>query len=84
VRRIWADGRELDLEQITMRVYTGSEDQPVDPLIAAKQGEGNAPAYRGMAYVVLRAVPALGAYGNRIPQFQFEVLRPDGVLNAQG
>ena len=80
VRRVWADGKELDLEQITMRIYRGSEDQPVDPLIAAKQGEGNAPAYRGMACVVFERFP-LAEYGNRIPQFQFEVMRATGSLN---
>lgn len=80
VRRIWADGKELDLEQITMRVYRGGEDQPVDPLIAAKQGDGNAPAYRGIAYVVFERLP-LADYGNRIPQVQFEVMRPSGRLN---
>lgn len=82
VRRIWADGRELDLEEMRFRVYRGSEDQPVDPLIAARQGGGNAPAYRGVAYVVIERFP-LGDYGNRIPQFQFEVMRPAGGLNRR-
>ena len=82
VRRVWADGRELDLEEVTLRVYRGGEDQPVDPLIAAKQGEDNAPAYRGVAYAVFERF-ALADYGNRIPQFQFEVIRPVGRLNLQ-
>lgn len=82
VRRIWADGKELDLEQVTVRVYRGSENQPVDPLVAAKQGAGNAPAYRGTAYVVFERFP-LADYGNRIPQFQFEVMRPVGQLNEK-
>ncbi len=51
VRRVWADGRELDLTAIEMRVYRGDEAQLPDPLIEAKQGEGNAPAYRGLAYL---------------------------------
>ena len=75
VRSIWADGREVDQEEIELRVYRGSEDQQPDPLIEAKQGAGNAPAYRGTAYVVFERF-ALADYGNRIPQFQFEVLRP--------
>lgn len=82
VRRVWADGRELDLGEVTLRVYRGDEDQPVDPLIAARQGDGNAPAYRGVAYVVFQRFP-IGDYGNRIPQFQFEVIRPVGRLNRQ-
>lgn len=79
IRRIWADGREIDRERIELRVHRGAEAQAVDPLVSAKQGAGNAPAYRGTAYVVIERF-ALADYGNRIPQFQFEVLRPVGEL----
>lgn len=79
IRRIWADGVELDRETIDLRVYTGSEDQLPDPLIEAKQGIGNTPAYRGVTYVVLDRLP-ISQYGNRIPQLQFEVIRPVGDL----
>ena len=44
VRRIWADGRELDLSSLSVRVYTGTRHQPPDPLIEAKQGAGRTPA----------------------------------------
>ena len=81
IRRVWADGREVDLTRIELRIYRGDEEQPVDPLIAAKQGDGNAPAYRGAAYVVIERF-ALEDYGNRIPQFQFEVLRPVGQAGS--
>jgi hypothetical protein len=79
IRRVWVDGREIDRDTIDMRVRRGRETQGVDPLISTKQGAGNAPAYRGTAYVVLERF-ALADYGNRIPQFQFEVLRPVGSL----
>ncbi|RLP25311.1 glycoside hydrolase/phage tail family protein [Mesorhizobium sp. YM1C-6-2] len=79
IRRVWADGREIDRERIELRVYRGTEAQAADPLIAAKQGAGNTPAYRGTAYVAIERF-ALADYGNRIPQFQFEVLRPVGEL----
>lgn len=82
VRRVWADGEELDLTEVEMRFYPGSETQDVDPLIAAKQGDGNAPAYRGVAYVVFERLP-LDDYGNRIPVLQFEVIRPLGRLESQ-
>ncbi|AYD00241.1 glycoside hydrolase/phage tail family protein [Neorhizobium sp. NCHU2750] len=82
VRRVWADGREIDLTTIEMRVYRGDEAQLPDPLIEAKQGEGMAPAYRGLAYVVFERLP-LDVYGNRIPVLQFEVLRPVGRLESQ-
>ncbi|KAA0698112.1 hypothetical protein DTW90_14550 [Neorhizobium sp. P12A] len=82
IRRVWADGKEIDLTEIEMRVYTGSETQLPDPLIEAKQGAGDAPAYRGLAYVVFDHLP-LDPYGNRIPLFQFEVVRPIGRLENQ-
>lgn len=79
IRRIWADGQELDLTEIEMRVYRGTDTQAPDPLIEAKQGAGNAPAYRGTAYVVFERIP-LDRFGNRLPQFQFEVMRPVGKV----
>ncbi|TXR49873.1 baseplate multidomain protein megatron [Phyllobacterium endophyticum] len=74
IRRIWVDGKELDQTRCTIRVFSGTTSQPIDPLIEAKQGQGNAPAYRDTAYVVFDRFP-LDDYGNRIPQFQFEVVR---------
>jgi hypothetical protein len=77
VLRIWADGKPLDTSGLTVRTYTGDEAQTADPLILAKQGD--APAYRGLAYVVFERLP-LAAFGNRIPQLSFEVVRPVGRL----
>lgn len=74
IKRVWADGRELDLSQIDMRIYYGGDDQLPDPLIEAKQGAGQTPAYRGLAYVVFDKMP-IENYGNRIPVFHFEVTR---------
>ncbi|MEN0088679.1 MAG: hypothetical protein AAF737_09620, partial [Pseudomonadota bacterium] len=82
IRRVWADGQELDVTDIEMRVYTGTQTQLPDPLIEANQGQGKAPAYRGMAYVVFEGLP-LEAFGNRIPQLSFEVMRPIGKLEPQ-
>jgi GTA TIM-barrel-like domain/Putative phage tail protein len=75
VRRVWADGKPVDLTGITMRLHVGDEMQPADPLIIAKQGASGAPAYRGIAYVVFERL-ALENFGNRLPQFTFEVVRP--------
>ncbi len=75
--RVWADGKPFDLTEVTYRVHLGTEDQEPDSLIAAKQGEGDddaAPAYRGLAYVVFEHLP-LEAFGNRLPQLSFEVVR---------
>lgn len=79
VARIWADGQPLDLSNLTIRVHAGTEDQQPDPLIVAKQGAANAPAYRGVAYVVFERLPLAG-FGNRIPQLAFEIVRPVGKL----
>lgn len=75
VRRIWADGNELDMTTLPMRIYKGAEDQLPDPLIVAKEGAENVPAYRGLAYIVFEQLP-LAHFGNRIPQFTFEVVKP--------
>jgi hypothetical protein len=81
MRRIWADGAELDMTTLPIRIYSGGEDQEPDPLIAAKEGAENAPAYRGLAYIVFDDLP-LAAFGNRIPQFTFEVVKPVEGLGA--
>ena len=75
IGRIWADGAEVEPEDVQMRVYRGSEDQLPDPKIEAVEGAGLAPAYRGTAYVVFENLN-LAAFGNRVPQFSFEVIRP--------
>ncbi len=75
VRRIWADGHEIDRTAFTHRLYTGTQDQMADPLIVAKEGVASAPAYRGLAYVVFENFP-IGDFGNRIPQLTFEVVKP--------
>lgn len=82
VRRVWADGRELDLTAIEMRLHRGDGGQMPDPLIEAKQGAGRAPAWRGLAYVVFERLP-LDDFGNRIPMLQFEVVRAVGELEAR-
>ncbi|ABE62248.1 gene transfer agent (GTA) orfg15, like protein [Nitrobacter hamburgensis X14] len=79
VGRIWADGSPLDLSGLTLRVHRGTEDQAPDDLIVAKEGAGNAPAYRGLAYIVFERLP-LAKFGNRIPQLSFEIIRPIGKL----
>ena len=74
VGRIWADGIEVARDTLNMRVYPGSEEQLPDAKIEAVEGVGKSPAYRGTAYVVFEDL-ALGPFGNRVPQFSFEVVR---------
>ena len=83
VGRIWADGQEVAAGDLNLRVYTGTEDQLPDPRIEAVEGAGMAPAYRGLAYVVIEDLP-LARFGNRVPQFSFEVIRavPGGLQDT--
>jgi len=75
VGRVWADGQEIGRDSLAMRVYRGTKDQWPDPKIQAVEGVGRVPAYRGTAYVVIEGL-ALERFGNRVPQFTFEVCRP--------
>ncbi len=75
VGRIWADGVEIAPSSVNLRVYHGDDDQLPDPKIEAVEGAGLAPAYRGIAYVVIEDLD-LAPFGNRVPQLSFEVIRP--------
>jgi hypothetical protein len=77
--RIWADGQLLETAGLTIRFYRGSEGQEADSLIEAKQGEGAAPAYRGLCYLVFERLP-LTEFGNRIPNITVELCRVAGEL----
>jgi hypothetical protein len=84
--RIWADGNLLrgqggDLKAAgALRVHTGGHDQPPDPLIAAAEGVGRCPAFRGLAYAVFEDLQ-LADFGNRIPALTFEVFADEDDLD---
>lgn len=97
IRRIWANGKLIynvsdDAASSTviasggvaaaMRIYRGTELQSPDSLIEAYKGAGNAPAYRGTAYVVFQDFN-LSDYGNRPPNFEFEVITAGSELPIQ-
>lgn len=77
IGNIWADGKLMDLKDRTIRYYYGTEDQDRDPKIQAVEGIDATSAHRGIAYVVFENMP-LDAWGNRIPQLNFEVFCPVG------
>ncbi|MGB7243278.1 MAG: glycoside hydrolase/phage tail family protein [Sulfitobacter sp.] len=76
VGRIWADGEEIAPDDLNMRVYKGTAEQLPDPLMEAIEGPGLVPAYRGTAYLVMENL-LLERFGNRVPQFSFEVIRAE-------
>lgn len=74
------DGSDVTTLRATMvgaaraaRFYPGSETQLPDPTIESAMGVGNTPAYRGLSYVVLENFD-LSSFGNRTPNFNFEVI----------
>ena len=71
IGKMFADGNAIGSEHYAARrIYLGDASQSADPLIAAT--EGLAPAYRGLAYVVLERF-AITPFGNRLPNFSFEL-----------
>ena len=82
VGRIWADGNLLrgsggDLKVDTqLRIYTGHEDQALDPLMASAEIAGQCPAYRGTACAIFEDLQ-LADFGNRIPSLTFELFERD-------
>jgi len=75
--RIWADGQLLETDGLVLRFYRGGEGQLPDSLIEASQGD--APAYRGLCYLVVERLP-LSRFGNRIPQLSVELCQVVGEL----
>lgn len=77
--RVWADAKVLDENflqsgQGKYHVYLGTETQNPDTIMEGFEGVGKTPAFRGLAYVVIQDFP-LAQFGNRIPNFTFEVKR---------
>ncbi len=77
ISRVWANGKVIVDSRTTSKkligtLYRGTNTQNPDPTIEAVQGSGNVPAYRGLAYIVLKDFD-LGPTG-QIPQFSFEVI----------
>ncbi|TNC14775.1 hypothetical protein FF100_04085 [Methylobacterium terricola] len=81
VGQVYADGKPISLAAYGARVYLGDEAQGPDPKIAAIEGAANAPAYRGLAYLVFEDLPLAG-FGNRVPVITAEVIRR--APNASG
>lgn len=87
VLRLWANGELIWTSAPTggytlnalpafddkIKIYLGTETQTVDATIEAEEGTGNAPAYRGLCYVVFKDLP-LGQFGDQLPEIEAEVV----------
>ena len=58
----------------SIKIYTGTETQEVDPLIESIEGVDSTPAYKGIAYIVFENLQ-LEDFGNALPNFTFEVVK---------
>ena len=80
VNRIWANGKLVydantgltDSDVGSLRFYNGTEEQEPDPFWQGVYGSDSVPAHRGLAYVTFENLQ-LATFGNRIPNFSFEV-----------
>lgn len=82
VLRIWLDNKLVHdttggseivaVPGMVWRFYNGNEDQLPDPLIEATLGAAEAPAFRGLAYIVFEDLP-LDKFGNRMPNVTVEL-----------
>lgn len=77
ISRVWANGKVIvdsrsSSKKLIGTLYNGSNTQNQDPTMVAALGADNVPAYRGLAYIVLKDFD-LGPTG-QLPQFSFEVV----------
>ncbi len=88
IKRIWVnDQLYTDLTApnaaapINIRVYTGTQTQRPEPFMEARDGVGNVPAYRGLAYVFIEKFKLEGS--SIPPTFHFEVIAEGSdLINA--
>lgn len=80
ILRVWADDQLIDPRKSVYRFYNGNEEQMPDPLIEAIEGYGKTPGFRGLSYIVIENLK-LAEFGNRIPNFLFEVKRKLKINN---
>jgi len=80
VQRIWADSKVIYENGVwasgvvgSASFHLGEAAQAVDAFMESCLGSGMAPAYRGVAYIVLESLQ-LSKFGNRLPNLTFELL----------
>lgn len=76
IKNVWVNTELLNLANYRHRIYYGTSTQEPDTLIQAIEGVGKCTAYRDICYIVFEDFP-LSDFGNRIPNFTFEVKRKE-------
>lgn len=81
ITRVWANNKMIvdgtpETRFLPGKVYRGTQSQMPDVTMEAALGVGNVPAYRGLAYIVIKDFD-LGTSG-AVPNFSFEVFGPVG------
>lgn len=79
IRRVWGNGRLLNIDSLPMTIYLGDEEQLPDPTLETIHGVGNVPAYRSIAYVVFTDL-TLTEFGNALPNLEFECFTHAGDI----
>lgn len=77
----WSDGKTGTVKGAAFTLYFGTETQTSNSFMEAHLGVGNVPAYRGTAYIVIQNM-YLTDFGNRVPQFTFEVIGVESNLKT--
>lgn len=78
IKKLWAnDVLIYDVDapannKVTIRFHYGGETEMPDTLIEQAEGTGNAPAYRGLVYVVIQD-HNLKPFGNQLPNLRAEI-----------
>lgn len=81
ISRMWANNKLIvdgtpETRILPGKFYRGTQAQMPDVTMEAALGVGNVPAYRGLAYIVIKDFD-LGTSG-AVPNFSFEVFGPVG------
>lgn len=82
IRRVWEEGKEMEMKEIDMSVYWGKEKKRKDKMIEEKKGKGNEKDYRGKEYVVLERIK-IEKLGKRMKKLKLEVMRKVGEVERK-
>jgi hypothetical protein len=82
IERVWVGDEIIDLSLYNYRLYKGGEEQLPDSLIERDMGVGKTPAFRGLCYIIFERLPLI-EFGNKVPNFIFEVVRTPKVTKPE-